>query len=416
MKNVFLFRLFFREFKKQKKRAILTILGIAWGTFSIVLLLAFGEGLGRQLRKANKGFGDGIVLVYGGQTSIPYQGMGKGRRIRFVEDDYKLLKRKIPEIELITPEIDRGSNTLTYRRKDFTEYVTGVYPDFEDMRTHYPARNSRFINPSDIKYRRRVAFLGPVLKDRLFGDEEAIGKTIMINNIPFLVIGIMQEKVQNSNYRAVWDTEVATIPFTTFMSIYGYRNLDHIIYRPKDIARADIVKQEVYRVLGAKYKFDPKDTQALNFWDTIENQEEFDKVFIGIEIFLGIVGGLTLVVAGVGVANIMYVAAKERTKEIGIKMALGAKRKQVIFQFVSEALLISLIGGLVGIFCSMLIVNILRAIPVQEQGLQFLTKPVISFDIMIITALILGMIGFLSGIFPARKAASANPIEALRYE
>ena len=150
MKKVFLFRLFFREFKKQRKRATLTILGIAWGTFSIVLLLAFGQGLGEQLQLSNKSFGDGIVIVYGGQTSIPFQGMDKGRRIRLIEQDYELLKRKIPEIELITPEIDRTSNTLSYGDKDFTEYVTGVYPDFEDMRTNYPDRNSRFINPNDI--------------------------------------------------------------------------------------------------------------------------------------------------------------------------------------------------------------------------------------------------------------------------
>jgi putative ABC transport system permease protein len=416
MKNVFLFRLFYREFKKQRKRATLTILGIAWGTFSIVLLLAFGEGLKDQLRLSVKSFGDGIVIVYGGQTSIPFQGMGKGRRIRLIEEDYELLKRKIPEIELITPEIDRTSNTLTYGRKDFTEYVTGVYPDFADMRTNYPDWNSRFINPNDIKYRRRVVFLGSVLKDRLFGDKEAIGETIFINNIPFLIIGIMKEKMQMSNYRAVWDDEVATIPFTTFQSIYGDRYLDHIIYKPKDISRAEMVKQEVFRVLGAKYKFDPKDAQALDFWDTIENLEIMDKVFIGIEAFLGIIGGLTLIVAGVGVANIMYVAAKERTKEIGIKMALGAKRKQIILQFVSEALLISFVGGLVGVFVSVLIVTVIRHIPIEAQGLQFLTKPTISFYIMFVTALILGMIGFLSGIFPARKAASLNPIEALRYE
>lgn len=415
MKIIHLFRLFYRELRRQKKRITLTILALAWGTFSIVVLLAFGEGLNRQMMIATHGLGEGICIVFGGQTSKPYKGLGKGRRIRLVEEDIELLQRRVPDIEFISPENDRYRTSMTYGSKSLTERVTGVFPSFEELRTHYPQRNSRFLNPSDLNKKRRVVFLGPDLKKRLFGEEEAVGETIIIDTIPFLVIGIMQEKMQNSMYGGP-DVDKASIPFSTFQAIYGDKYLRRLIYRAKDISQAETVKKEVYRVLAQKYKFDPDDTQALNFWDMVEEEELMDKIFLGIEIFMAVIGSLTLIVAGVGVANIMYVSAKKRTKEIGIKMALGAKKRHVLLQFISEALMISLIGGAAGVLLSFGAVELVQVLPLEGEAADLLAHPVISFKIMILTALILSMIGFLAGIFPARKAASSNPVEALRYE
>ncbi len=407
--------MFYRELRRQRKRIRLTIFALAWGTFSIVILLAFGEGLNRQMQIANKGLGTGIVIVSGGQTSIPYRGLGKGRQILLRREDVELLKNKVPGIKFISPEGDRYANTLTLGRKSFTERVIGVYPSFEEMRTYYPQKGSRFINPIDLKNKRRVVFLGTDIAKRLFKNEKPVGKTIMINAIPFLVIGVMQDKIQNSMYSGP-DVDKAAIPYSTFQAIYGDEYIYRFIYMPEDITRAAAVKEDVYKALAAKHKFDPKDTQALSTWDTIEDEEIFGKIFLGIQIFMGIIGGLTLLVAGVGVTNIMYVSAKKRTKEIGIKMALGAKKRYVLFQFVSEALMIAFIGGAVGILLSFLTVSLFKALPLKGDVADLMAHPVISADIMFLTAIILGVIGFLAGVFPARKAASLKPVEALRYE
>lgn len=415
MKTLYLLRMFYRELRRQRKRISLTIFALAWGTFSIVILLAFGEGLNRQMQIANKGLGTGIVIVSGGQTSIPYRGLGKGRRILLRKEDAELLKNKVPGIKYISPEGDRYANTLTYGRKSFTERVIGVYPSFEEMRTYYPQKGSRFINPVDLQNKRRVVFLGTEIAKRLFENDDPVGKTIMINAIPFLIIGVMQDKIQNSMYNGP-DVDKAAIPFSTYQAIYGDEYIYRFIYMPEDITRAAAVKQDVYEALASKHKFDPSDSQALYTWDTIEDEEIFGKIFLGIQIFMGIIGGLTLIVAGVGVTNIMYVSAKKRTKEIGIKMALGAKKRYVLSQFVSEALMIAFIGGAVGILLSFLTVGLFKALPLEGDVADLMAHPVISADIMFLTAVILGFIGFLAGVFPARKAASQRPVEALRYE
>lgn len=412
---VHLLRLFYRELRRQRKRMTLTIVALAWGTFSIVILLAFGEGLNRQMRKAFHGLGQGICIVGGGQTSKPYLGLGKGRRIFLKLEDIDLLQERVAGIELLSPENDRYINTLTYGRKSITKRVIGVAPAFEELRTYYPERQSRFLNETDVEGKRRVIFLGAKIKEALFGTGEAVGKTILVNAVPFLVVGIMQDKMQNSMYNGP-DVEKAAIPYTTYLAIFGDKYLSRLIYKPMDLSRSEMVKDDVVRVLAQKYKFDPEDKQAVDFWDTIEQEKTTNKIFLGIKIFMGIIGGLTLIVAGVGVANIMYVSARKRTKEIGIKMALGAKKRYILAQFISEALMIAFAGGAAGILLSVAAVEGVNAMALKGDVADILAHPAISLDIMVATALILSLIGFLAGFFPARRAASLSPVEALRYE
>ena len=405
---------FWNDLVTQKTRAFLTMFAITWGTISVVLLLAFGEGLGVTMRDGLLNAGDRIFQVYGGETSKPYEGLDKGRRIRLVKEDLDVLKRSIPDIDMGSISYGRWGVALQVGQNKTTTYMEGVSPAFEEMRRMYPAQGGRFLNSQDEAKKRRVLFLGDGIAKRLFGDEDPIGKAVQLDGLPFTVVGIMQEKLQTSMNNGP-DSERAIIPASTFETIYGYRYIDHMVIRPRDVAVAPHVKQELYRVLGRKYKFHADDERALGVWDFIENEKQGAMVFLGIQIFLGAVGGLTLLLAGVGVANIMYVTVKERTREFGVKLALGARKYHIKTQVIFESLLISLTGGAIGLLFSYGVVSLVQSLP-SEGAMEFLGNPIISVPISAITVGILAMIGVLSGLFPAHKAANVDPVESLRYE
>jgi putative ABC transport system permease protein len=397
----------------------LTILAIVWGTMSITILLAFGEGLRTRLAKNQKGMGENIIVVWGGQTSKPYKGLPRGRWIRFEREVVDFLSERIPEAKQIGGEYMRWGVTVAHGKKMFNRRCNGVYPSYEDMRNMIPQMGGRFINELDMKLKRRVAFLGNELAADLFGEntpvEEIVGQTIEVNRNKFTVIGVMTEKTQMGMYSGPdWDRVI--IPATTFEGIWSHRYLNNLVIQLKETKQADWMEERLVQELAGRYKFDPNDMSTVNVWNFVENVETMGKVMLGMQIFFGIIGGLTLLVAGVGVANIMYVAVKERTTEIGIKMALGAKKFQVMSQFILEALLIAGIGGLLGIALSCAITGVMSSIEFENEALRWLGKPTISGTIAIVTAIILGLIGLIAGFFPSRKAASVNPVESLRYE
>jgi putative ABC transport system permease protein len=415
MNIVTIYNLFTRDFRKQKKRIMLTLVALAWGTISIMLLLAFGQGLHEQMTLNNKGMGDNIAVLWGGQTSKAYKGMGLGRRISLYKEDPAYLKERIPEIKFIGGEYTRWGVRITYKDKIFSEHITGVPPSFEDMRYHIPQSGGRMINQIDMDKKRRVAFLGSSLYDRLFEGEDPIGKVIMVNGIPFTVIGVMIKKQQTNSYEGM-DEDLLAMPATTFQTIFGDPYLDDMVVKAHNPDQMVEVEKKILEAMAAKYRFDPTDDRAISIWNTVESSKEFDNIMFGIKIFLGIIGFLTLLIAGVGVANIMYVSIRERTREIGIKIAVGARKSLILTQFLIEALVITFLGGALGMAASIGMTEGFKSIPMQSDVLDFMGRPTVSLEIGIIVVIILGLLGGLAGFFPALRAASISPVDALRYE
>ena len=407
-------RLFRADLAHQRKRIALTVLAIAWGTLSIVLLLSFGEGLKRSLYRGTRGLGEGIAVVWPGATTKAYMGLPSGRPIPIKEEDPALLRSRIPEIALLSVEYAKFV-PITVGKKSINTRLRGVDPEFGEMRNIHPQPGGRFLNARDVAEKRRVVFLGEELASDLFGTEDVVGRSVQISQSVFQVVGVAQKKMQMGMYNGP-DRNQPSIPWSTFKSTYTDQKVDNLVYRPVSPELADTAKAELYRVMGAKYHFDPEDTRALGIWDTREMQRINDNVAIGIQIFLGIIGTLTLFVGGMGVANIMYAVVKERTREIGVKMALGAKERQVMLPFVLEALLMTVLGGILGTAVSLGLIFTIAALPLKGEAFELMGRPTFSPAIAAATAIVLGTIGSLAGFFPAKRASSVNPAVSLRYE
>jgi putative ABC transport system permease protein len=405
---------FLEDLKIQRTRAILTVMAITWGTVAVVLLLAFGEGLGTQLTNGLVNAGNRIMILYGGETGKQYEGMPKGRKIRLAEEDVEMLRRAIPMIAMISPEYMNGV-TLTYKKYSTNTTCEAVNPDFEELRRMYPMAGGRFLNEVDVGQQRRVLVLGARIVKDIFKDEDPVGKAILVDGLPFTLVGIIQDKIQTAMSNGP-DSYRAIMPYTTFRTTYGPKLVNSIVVRPADPGQQEEIKKEIFRVLARKYHFDPTDERTLFIWDFIEAEKINRKINVGVSIFLGCVGLLTLLIAGVGVANVMYVVVKERTREIGIKMALGARRVYILAQFIFEALFISFIGGALGMLISWGVVSLVHLFPSDSGPMQFLGKPVLSSTALLLTIGILATIGLLAGFFPARRAATVDPVESLRYE
>lgn len=412
-----LFSVFLRDFRKQSGRMTLTIVGLVWGTISIMLLLSFGEGLYQQMTINEKGMGQGMAIVWGGRTSKEYRGMPRGRRIMFHPEDLQYFQENIPELRVVTGELMRWGQRLSYQNNFLTKMVNGLTPIYETLRAHYPQEGGRFINNLDLKLKRRVVFLGDDVAENLMpGVDNPVGETVYINEVPFLVIGVQEPKQQMSSY-ASRDANKISIPLTTYQVMWNEPYLDNIIYAPHqaDFGRMKEFEERFKALAAARYKYDPED-DVLSIWDVVESQATMGKILLGLKYFLGFVGFMTLAIAGVGVANIMYVSVKERTREIGIKMAMGARRSMVLAQFITEALFITFTGGAIGMALIYCLTETIKILPLENDVLNMMGRPTVALFDGITIVVILGLVGLLSGYFPARRAASVSPVESLRYE
>jgi len=399
------------DVRAQKLRTALTILGIAWGTVAVVVLLAFGTGLETHVIKRFHGLGDRIVILFGGETTKPFAGFGNGRDIRLREEDATMLAAQIPEIVLISPEYSWRGSPVRHGRSITNPNVTGVWPSYTYLRNVIPDVGGRFINQDDIDQRRRVAVLGDALRDLLFENEpgNVVGRQVMIGETPFTVIGVMRPKQQSSSYNSR-DRDRVFIPSSTHAAMFGQRYVSNIIYRTTGGAATQRAERGVYETLGRKYRFDPTDDDAIGVWDTAEFEKMFSYLFLGFDVFFLIVGSFTLTVGGIGVANIMYIVVKERTKEIGIKRSMGARRTDILRQFFFESTAIVMIGAIIGFGISVGIVELMGFLPIRE----FVGAPIISPQVAWVTMGLLMFVAMLSGFFPARRAAALDPVECLR--
>jgi putative ABC transport system permease protein len=277
------------------------------------------------------------------------------------------------------------------------------------MRNIIPEAGGRFINSQDLQHRRRVAVIGDKVNEFLFGEQSGLGKFIYVGETPFLVIGVMQKKTQNSSYNSR-DRDRIFIPASTFSSVFGTINLSNMIYVPRDPTQSEAVRDKVREALGPRYKFDPKDHDAIWIWDTAEFDKFLFYFFLAFNIFMGLIGTMTLAVGGIGVANIMYIVVQERIKEIGIKRSVGAKRSHIMMQFFMETFFIIALGALIGFTISYGLIAILQFIPIRE----FVGTPEFSAEVVAITVSVLMLIGLAAGLMPARKAAGLNVVECLK--
>lgn len=409
----------FYTIDKNRLRSFITAFNVAWGIFILIILMGFGVGFQNGIKNEFSDDATNTMYIWSGRTSIPYKGMQPGRQIRFTNQDYEAIKERVKGIEFITGIYwVQGEFVVRYENNYSSFQIRSVDVDYPQIEQSVLLMG-RFINEKDIKEKRKVAVVGEKVVEVLFKNEHPIGKYIDVNGIKYIVVGVFNEKGVEANQ---YMSKVIFIPRSTAQVAYGGGDRIHNIWLTvgdATIEESKRIQNEVHSLLAERHRFSKEDKRAVDAFSILEEYQKWMGVFDGIRIFLAFVGILTLVAGIVGVSNIMLIVVKERTREIGVRKAIGASPGSIIGLFLMEALIITLVSGYVGMILAMAFIesgwltDMMISFGFPDN---FFLNPHVNFANAIAATLVLAISGTMAGFFPARKAAKIPPIEALRDE
>ena len=397
-----------------RRRTALTMLGMAWGIATVVMLLAYGDGFGQACANIFANFGTKLVIVVPGRTSMQAGGQKAGVLVRFTLEDVDTLSINLPQIANITPEVSKQAH-IQYDTRVFDFSVTGNYPNVPSIRV-LKLGQGRFYNAEDQIQHARVAVIGSEAKEKLFSGRNALGERIRVDGLSFEVVGVLSAKMQEGNDDI---NRVIYVPFTTMSDLKDTHYLDSIwfTYQTPEYER---LEQAVRSVMAVPHKFNQTDRQAVRVFNLMMQVHQFEIITLGLKVLMGFIGTLTLGIGGVGLMNIMLVSVTQRTREIGVQKALGAPRRYILMQFLAEALTITFIGGVLGVILAYAVALSVGRLTLYsafaKNGEAGDIRLIIAPGTLIAATLILGVVGLVSGMVPAFRASRLDPIEALRHE